>query len=135
MPEFQFHHCAASVPDIDAAIAWYGRVLDFVIEKRFYIEPARAQAAMLRNGPLRIELFAPEAANALPDDRQYPALDILTHGNKHVAFRIASVDSFIEEMNEKDVEITLVIREKFGSGCFIRDCAGNLIEFVEEEDD
>lgn len=28
--------------------------------------------------------------------------------------------------------VAFVVRESFGNGCFIRDCAGNLIEFVEE---
>jgi len=30
------------------------------------------------------------------------------------------------------VDIALIVREAFGKGCFIRDCASNLIEFVEK---
>jgi methylmalonyl-CoA/ethylmalonyl-CoA epimerase len=134
MPDFSFHHGAASVPDLEAAIAWYDRVLDFKVEKRFYVEPAKAQAAMLRNGALRIELFAPEHANALPDDRRYPPKDILTHGNKHVAFRIDDLEAFLDDMAGRGADIAFVVRESFGRACFLRDCAGNLIEFVEERD-
>lgn len=38
-------------------------------------------------------------------------------------------------MEAKEVDIAFVVRENFGKGCFIRDCAGNLIEFVEESND
>jgi catechol 2,3-dioxygenase-like lactoylglutathione lyase family enzyme len=35
MPDFTFHHGGVSVPDLDAAIAWYGNVLGFELERRF----------------------------------------------------------------------------------------------------
>lgn len=134
MPEFTFHHGGVSVPDIDAAIEWYGRVLGFEIEKQFYIPPAKARAAMIRKGPLRFELFEPEQGQPLPEGRSHPPSDIQTHGNKHVAFRVDDVEAFIAEMADKGIDVPFVVREQFGKGCFIRDCAGNLIEFVEESD-
>lgn len=132
MPEFAFHHGGVSVPDIEAAIRWYGDILGFTVEKRFYIAPAKAKCAMLRKGALRIELFEAEDAASLPDDRRYPLRDLQTHGNKHVAFRVADLDAFLAEMEQQGADIAFVVREEFGKGCFIRDCAGNLIEFVEE---
>ena len=134
MPDFTFHHGGVSVPDLDAAIAWYGRVLGFELEKAFHIPPARAKAAMVRKGPLRFELFEPEDGNPLPEGRGHPPSDIRTHGNKHIAFRIESLDDFIAEMDNLGVPVPFVVREDFGRGCFIHDCAGNLIEFVEEGD-
>lgn len=134
MPEFTFHHGGVSVPDLDAAIAWYGRVLGFELEKSFYIPPARCKAAMIRKGPLRFELFEPEGGDPLPEGRSHPPSDIRTHGNKHVAFRVESIEDFIAEMEAIGVEVPFVVREEFGRGCFLRDCAGNLIEFVEEPD-
>jgi catechol 2,3-dioxygenase-like lactoylglutathione lyase family enzyme len=122
------------VPDIAAAIAWYGSVLGFELEKQFYIEPARAKAAMIRKGPLRFELFEAEGAAPLPEDRRHPPRDIQTHGNKHVAFRVDDLEAFLAEMAAKSADIAFVVREEFGKGCFLRDCAGNLIEFVEEPD-
>lgn len=133
MADFSFHHGGVSVPDLDAAIAWYGRVLGFALEKQFFIPPARARAAMVRKGPLRFELFEPEDGNPLPEGRSHPPSDVRTHGNKHVAFRVASLDGFIAEMAALGVDVPFVVREDFGRGCFIRDCAGNLIEFVEED--
>jgi methylmalonyl-CoA/ethylmalonyl-CoA epimerase len=132
MAEFTFHHGGVSVPSLEQAITWYRRVLGFEVEKRFRIEPAKANAAMIRKGPLRFELFEVEGASPLPEDRRMPIPDLKTHGNKHVAFRVENLDAFLAEMESNGADIAFVVREKFGSGCFIRDCAGNLIEFVEE---
>lgn len=131
MAEFGFHHGGVSVPDLAAAIDWYGRILGFEPETRFYIDAAQAQAAMIRKGPLRLELFEVEGAAPLPDDRRHPPLDLRTHGNKHLAFQVEDLDAFVEEMAAKGADIAFVVREAFGKGCFLRDCAGNLIEFVE----
>lgn len=132
MAEFTFHHGGVSVPSLDEAIDWYGRVLGFEVEKRFYIEAARSHTAMVRKGPLRFELFEVEGAAPLPEERRHPPSDVRTHGNKHVAFRVEDLDAFLIEMEEKGADIAFVVREKFGKGAFLRDCAGNLIEFVEE---
>lgn len=132
MAEFTFHHGGVSVPSLDAAIEWYGRVLGFEVEKRFFIEAANAKAAMVRKGALRFELFEVAGAAPLPEDRRHPPTDLKTHGNKHVAFRVADIESFLAEMEMKGADIAFVVREAFGKGCFIRDPAGNLIEFVEE---
>lgn len=134
MAEFTFHHSGVSVPSLYEAIDWYGNVLGFTVEKRFYIEAAKSHTAMVRKGPLRFELFEVEGALPLPDDRRFPPRDLRTHGNKHVAFRVSDLDAFLLEMEQKAVDIAFVVREAFGKGCFIRDCAGNLIEFVEEPD-
>jgi len=132
MAEFTFHHGGVSVPSLDEAIEWYGRVLGFDLEKRFYIEAAKSHTAMVKKGPMRFEIFEVEGASPLPDDRRSVPRDIKTHGNKHVAFRVDDLDAFLAEMDAKGADIAMIVRESFGKGCFIRDCAGNLIEFVEE---
>lgn len=132
MAQFAFHHGGVSVPSLDEAIDWYGRVLGFELEKRFYIEAAKSHTAMVRKGALRFEIFEVEGAAPLSEDRRHPPRDVQTHGNKHVAFRVGDLDAFLVEMADKQADIALVVREAFGKGCFIRDCAGNLIEFVEE---
>ncbi len=129
---FAFHHGGVSVPSLEQAIDWYREVLGFEVEKRFRIESAKAKAAMIRKGPLRMELFEVDGAAPLPEGRRMPIHDLKTHGNKHVAFRVADLDVFLAEMESKGADIAFVVREEFGSGCFIRDCAGNLIEFVTE---
>ncbi len=132
MADFTFHHGGVSVPNLDEAIAWYGDVLGFEVEKRFYIEAARSHTAMVCKGPLRFELFEVEGAAPMPEDRRHPPRDLQTHGNKHVAFRVDDLEAFLAEMEKKGADVAFVVREAFGKGCFIRDCAGNLIEFVEE---
>ena len=132
MAEFTFHHGGVSVPSLDDAIDWYGRVLGFEVEKRFYIEAAKSHTAMIRKGPLRFEIFEVEGAAPLPEDRKSVPRDLKTHGNKHVAFRVDDLDAFLVEMDAKGADVAFVVREAFGKGCFIRECAGNLIEFVEE---
>jgi methylmalonyl-CoA/ethylmalonyl-CoA epimerase len=133
LPELRVHHGCASVPDLEAAITWYGDMLGFEVEKRFHVGPVAA--AMLRRGDLCYELFQPPAEAApLPDDRRYPNRDLLTHGNKHIAFRIPSLDDFLVVAEAKGADIALVVRQSFGRGVFLRDCAGNLIEFVEDDE-
>lgn len=135
MENFEFHHGAISVPDLEQAIAWYGDILGYEVEKRFDVKPANARAAMLRRQNMRIEVFEVRDGNPLPEDRRIPVRDLLTHGNKHVAYRVDDMEEAISQFEEKGVEIVFVVREAFGKGCFIRDCAGNLIEFVEEDAD
>ncbi len=134
MAEFTFHHGGVSVPSLDEAIDWYDRVLGFTLEKRFYIEAARSHTAMVRKGPLRFEIFEVEGAAPLPEDRRHPPRDVQTHGNKHVAFRVEDLEAFLTEMEQKGADVAFVVRETFGKGCFLRDPAGNLIEFVEEDE-
>jgi catechol 2,3-dioxygenase-like lactoylglutathione lyase family enzyme len=129
--DFTFHHGGVSVPDLDEAIDWYGRVLGFELEKRFYIEAAKSHTAFVKKGPLRFEIFQVEGAAPLPEDRRHPPSDVRTHGNKHVAFQISDLDAFLEEVQAKGADVAFVVREEFGRGCFLRDPAGNLIEFVE----
>jgi catechol 2,3-dioxygenase-like lactoylglutathione lyase family enzyme len=131
-PQFSFHHGGVNVPDLETAIDWYRDVLGFEVEKRFEIPPANAKVAMVRNGVMRFEIFEKEGAKPLPEERRMPITDLQTHGNKHVAFQVEDIDVMLEHFESNGVDIAFVVKEDFGRGCFIRDCAGNLIEFVEE---
>ena len=130
-PAFTYHHAGISVPDLDAAIDWYHRVLGFELERRFDIEAAGAKAAFLKKDGMRIEVFQVEGAAALPAQRRHPPSDLQTHGNKHVAYQVADVDAFLADVSARGADVAFVVREDFGRGCFLRDCAGNLLEFVE----
>jgi methylmalonyl-CoA/ethylmalonyl-CoA epimerase len=130
--EFWHHHGGISVPDLDAAIAWWREVLGFELERRFPIAAIPAEVAMLRNGPLHIELFQVPGAKPLPDERRLPDTDVHTHGNKHVCFAVANVREFAHVLRARGADIVWVRDMPQGSGMFIRDNAGNLLEFVEE---
>ena len=125
-----FHHGGVSVPDLAEAIDWYRSMLGFEIEKEFPIPAANARVAMIRRGELRFEIFEVADAEPLPEDRRFPDRDVRTHGNKHVAFRVDDIEAMLQSLKDKGADIALVVREQFGTGFFVRDCAGNLIEFV-----
>jgi len=129
--EFWHHHGGVSVPDLDAAIAWWRTVLGFEVEARFPIPAIPADVAMLVNGPLHIELFQVAGAKPLPAERRQPDTDVYTHGNKHVSFAVQNVRDFAEELKRRGADIVWVKEMKHGSNIFIRDNAGNLIEFVQ----
>jgi methylmalonyl-CoA/ethylmalonyl-CoA epimerase len=128
---FWHHHGGVSVPDLDAAIAWWRDMLGFEVEHRFKIAAIPADVAMLRNGALRIELFEVPQAQALPAERREPDHDLRTHGNKHLSFAIDDVGEFAAELRRRGVDIVWVKQMAHGSNIFIRDNAGNLIEFVQ----
>lgn len=127
-----FHHAAVSLPDLEQGIEWYSRVLGFSVEARFPIAAVGAQVAMLVRDGMRIELFQVANAAALPDDRRSPHGDLMTHGNKHVAFQVPDIKALLAHFEADGIDVAMVVREKFGTGCFIRDCAGNLIELVQQ---
>jgi methylmalonyl-CoA/ethylmalonyl-CoA epimerase len=130
--EFWHHHGGLSVPDLEAAIAWWRAVLGFEVVKRFPIPAIPATVAMLRNGPLHIELFEVSGAKPLPEERRQPDSDLHTHGNKHISFAVHSVREFAAELERRGADIVWVKEMLHGANIFIRDNAGNLIEFVQE---
>lgn len=128
------HHGAISVPNLDASIDWYRRILGFEVEQRFHIAAIPAEVAMLKRDALRIELFCVPGAAPLPDERRHPNTDVRTHGNKHVAFAVPDASAAKAEFEATGVEIALFVNASFGSAVFIRDNAGNLLEFVQQPD-
>ncbi|MCC6075100.1 VOC family protein [Pseudomonas sp. GCM10022188] len=130
-PEFKPHHVGVSVPDMDAAIDWYGRMLGFAVEMRTFIEIIPAEVAFIRRGDFRIELFQVAGAAPLPAERREPNLDVRTHGNKHLCLAVQDVSAAVQGLREKGADIVF---EKVVQGtpmAFIRDNAGNLIELIQ----
>jgi methylmalonyl-CoA/ethylmalonyl-CoA epimerase len=131
MLELKHHHGGISVPDLEASIEWFARVLEFEVENRFDIPPIPAKVAMLRRGNLRVELFEVPGAQGLPAERRQPNTDLRTHGNKHLAFAVKDADAAAEALQARGADIVFVGHFEFGANVFIRDNAGNLIEFVQ----
>ena len=132
MLELKHHHGGISVPDLEASIEWFARVLEFEVENRFEIPPIPAKVAMLRRGNLRVELFEVPGARSLPEERRQPNMDLRTHGNKHLAFAVKDADATAEVLKARGADIVFVGHFDFGANVFIRDNAGNLIEFVQQ---
>jgi methylmalonyl-CoA/ethylmalonyl-CoA epimerase len=130
-PELIVDHIGISVPDLDASIAWYGRMFGFELEMRQHLPIIPADIAFLRRGDFRIELFQVEGAAPLPPERREPNLDLRTHGNKHLCWRLEDVPATVACLRERGADIVF---EKTINGtpmAFIRDNAGNLIELIQ----
>ena len=124
-----FHHGAVSVPELAAAIEWYGRAFGFAEEFRFAIP--NAEVVMLLCGELRIELFCVANAAPLPAGRSDPQADIATHGNKHIAFAVPRLEAALAELLRNGIKPVFTSSDGPQTIAFLRDCAGNLIELVE----
>ena len=129
--EFWHDHAGVSVPNLDAAVAWYHMVLGFELERRIVIESIPANVAVMKNGNLRMELFEATGGKPPAEDRSMPDQDVRTWGNKHVSFAVDDVMLVGEELKRRGADIVWIKRMAHGANIFIRDCAGNLIEFVE----
>lgn len=125
------HHVGISVPDLEAAIVWYGDVLGFVVETRMEVAQIPARIAWLRRDGFRIELFEVGGAAPLPAERRMPNSDLKTHGTKHLAFSVPDLDAFVDELKTRAVDIAMHTRIHGQPMAFIRDNAGTLIEIVQ----
>jgi len=133
MFELKHHHAAMSVPDLEASIAWYDRVLGFKLEKRFHIPAIPADCAMLRREDMRVELFQAKDSAPAADARRHPDTDAKTHGNKHAAFAVRDVAPVEAALLAAGADVVFVKKHDFGgANIFIRDNAGNPIEFVQQ---
>jgi methylmalonyl-CoA/ethylmalonyl-CoA epimerase len=134
--DFWHHHVGVSVPDLEASVDWYRRVLGFVPVRRLRIESIPADVAILKHGAMHIELFQAAGAKPLPAERREPYSDVRTHGNKHIAFAVADVEPFAAELRRRGADVVWVKHfEHGGANIFIRDNAGNLIEFLQAPQD
>jgi len=129
--EFWYDHVGVSVPNLDEAIAWWERTLDFKLERRNVIEAIPATIAIMQSGNLRVELFEVPQAQTASAERSQPNQDVRTHGNKHISFAVEDVVALSKEIGARGADIVWVKTFTFGSNMFIRDNAGNLIEFVQ----
>ncbi len=133
LTDFAFHHVGVSVPDLEASIAWYKRVLGFEVLRRIQIDAIPAKVAILHRGTMHVELFEVDGAVTPSGDRTDVHADLHTYGNKHVAFVVQEVHAFAEELRQRGADVVSVNDFKFGSNAFIRDNSGNIIEFVQAE--
>ena len=133
--DLRFHHAGVSVPDLESAIAWYGTMLGFEVDSRDIRPPLQAKVAFLRRGNLRLELFEVPGAAPLPEERRDPNQDVLTHGNKHVAYAVKDVHAVADELKSRGADVVVV--KDVGpavSLAYIRDNSGNLIELFQQPD-
>lgn len=125
------HHFGVSVPNLEAALDWYGRMLGFTLEKRQRIDAIPAEIAFMKCGDFRVEIFEVPGAAPLPADRRVPNLDLKTHGNKHLCLEVEDVPATVARLKDAGADIAFELNVNNQPVAFVRDCAGNLIEFLQ----
>ena len=125
--ELKPHHVAINVSDIEAAIAWYGDVLDFAVEKRNFIRGFRGQNALLKHGNFHIELFQYEKVMTKAEDEVSDPAGTQALGFRQMAFVVEDRHGFTKMLKRKGADITMELPD--GTVLFVRDNSGNVLEF------
>ena len=125
-------HAGISVGDLEAAIAWYGEMLGFTVDRIVDIPEDTGRLALIRRGDFLLELFCIAGAAPVPEERKHPTTDLRTQGIKHVAYAVPDVRALMEQLKAKGVDVVWDVVEHDGTWCaFVRDDSGNIVEFVE----
>ncbi len=122
------------MPNLDESVAWYERIFDFKLLRRFHIPQIPAEVAVLTRDGLNLEIF--EVPNATPMDPalRTPDTDNRTHGHKHISFRAKDVDAIHDQLVKQGVDIIWFKKFPHGTNIFLRDNSGCLIEIVSIKD-
>lgn len=124
-------HVGISVKNMEEALAWYQKNLDFELVKDDFVPPLKARICFIRNGDFELELFEYESPKPIPEDRLTPNSDLQTVGTKHVAFEVPDMKALKEKFLANGVDIAHEVMMEGNSVMFVRDCSGVLIEFIQ----
>ena len=128
-------HEGITVPDVTAAVEWYRTVFGFETVSDKVVPGLNARIVFMRLGEFELELFEYLGADKkpLPPERMTPDEDLKTAGVKHVAWRVENLEALYERLTELGVDIVAAPFPMEGDRvCFIRDCAGTLMELIEK---
>lgn len=126
-------HVGISVRNMDDAIDWYIKNLNFEIMKDDYIPPLKSRIVFIKNGNFQIELFQYDDPKSIPEERLTPNTDLQTVGTKHIAFQTEDMNALKEKFLANGVDIAHEVVMEGNSVMFIRDNSGVLIEFIENK--
>ena len=124
-------HVGISVGNMEAALEWYEKNLDFKKIKDDYIPPLGARICFIQNGDFQIELFQYDDPKPLPADRLTPNSDLQTIGTKHVAFEVPDMKALKEKFVANGVDIAHEVMMEGNNVMFVRDNSGVIIEFIQ----
>lgn len=124
-------HVGISVKNMEEALEWYQKNLDFELVKDDFVPPLKARICFIRNGDFEIELFEYESPKPIPEDRLTPNSDLQTVGTKHVAFEVPDMKALKEKFLANGVDIAHEVMMEGNNVMFVRDCSGVLIEFIQ----
>ena len=116
-------HVGISVSDMEAALEWYKKNLDFELVKDDYVPPLGARICFIQSGDFQLELFKYDAPKPIPEDRLTPNSDLQTVGTKHVAFEVPDMKALKEKFLANGVRNrynkTNTIQKRYGYDRFI----------------
>lgn len=127
-------HVCIGVPDLDAAIAWYERVLGFDVDMTWTVpELPGFRLAYIRKGDFRIELI--EGDDKSPEQvRAMEFADFLRlRGYSHLCFRVDDVDAAMDVVTQQGVAPELPPTDFPAVGrrvAFFRDLNGHFVELA-----
>lgn len=124
-------HVGISVGNMDEALAWYKKNLDFELVNDSYVPPLKARICFIKNGDFQIELFQYDDPKPLPRDRFTPNSDLQTIGTKHAAFEVKDMQAMKKKLQENGADIAHEVTMEGNSVMFIRDNSGVLIELIQ----
>ena len=124
-------HVGISVSDMEAALDWYARNLDFRLVKDDYVPPLKARICFIQNGEFQLEIFQYDDPKPIPQDRLTPNSDLQTVGTKHVAFEVPDMKALREKFVANGVDIAHEVMMEGNNVMFVRDNSGVLIEFIQ----
>ena len=124
-------HVGISVGNMEEALEWYKKNLDFELVKDDYVPPLGARICFIRNGDFEIELFQYDSPKPIPEDRLVPNTDLQTIGTKHVAFEVPDMKALKEKLLANGVDIAHEVMMEGNYVMFVRDNSGVLIEFIQ----
>lgn len=124
-------HVGISVGNMEEALEWYRKNLDFELVKDDYVPPLSARICFIRNGDFELELFQYDEPKPIPQDRLTPNTDLQTIGTKHVAFAVEDMKALKEKFLANGVTIAHEVMMEGNYVMFIRDNSGVLIEFIQ----
>jgi catechol 2,3-dioxygenase-like lactoylglutathione lyase family enzyme len=130
----RFDHVGISVPDLEAAIAWYCRALDLTAAPVFAIPGTDLRGVMLlHESGYRIELLhRPSAVPGLAAGSPVEAAG--THGFGHMCLCVADVDTEFERLIAAGATVRMAPQAAPRPGArmsFVADPYGNLIELID----
>ena len=124
-------HVGISVGNMEEALEWYKKNLDFELVKDDYVPPLGARICFIRNGDFEIELCRYDSPKPIPEDRLTPNSDLQTIGTKHVAFEVPDMKALKEKFLANGVDIAHEVMMEGNNVMFVRDNSGVLIEFIQ----
>ncbi|MBN1459811.1 MAG: VOC family protein [Armatimonadetes bacterium] len=125
------HHCCISVPSIEETVEWYERVLGFVVAKYSEIPDTGIRVCHMQAPGFLLEIMQAPDAEPLPAERGHPHTDVMTHGHKHFSVGVKDGPATKAALESMGIEVILVGEVDNTYSVFVRDNAGNLVEFSE----